>query len=278
MAPRRSHLAVVAAAMAVALVAALASYVWLRQRGAAQGPTDPPDSSPTPVAPPQSPGTRTSPVADPTPVPRLQDAERQLPGSWVDVGGATADPSAPLVIGLHGRGDTAEHFTGLAGRLGPRLAWRMLQGPLRFGDGFQWFRMDAADGGSAELERALQYLDAHVRAAGPRQIALVGFSQGCFLAAAYLVQRPERVRVVLCIGGGLPTLPEAPATTARPAILFVHGGEDAVIPVQAARDAMRRLEALGFSPEFIEHAEGHVVPEAELERMRGWLERKLRAP
>ena len=268
---------VAAAVSAVVVVAAGGGFVWWRSG------SEPAESLPAPAAE-RLPGRprATEPAAPslpgpgPAQVPRLQNAERQLPGSWVDVGAATADARAPLVIGLHGRGDSAEHFAALAGRLGPRLAWRMLQGPLPYSDGYQWFKMDADDGGAAEVARALAYIDAHVRAAGPRRIALVGFSQGGFAAAAYIVQHPERVRAVLCIGGGLPALPEPPAATARPAILFVHGGEDAVVPVQAARDAMRRMEALGFSPEFIEHADGHTVPDAEVDRMRGWLERKLR--
>lgn len=205
----------------------------------------------------------------------LATADKRLPGTWVDQAPPDASASGPLVIGLHGRGDTPEHFSGLAARIGPRFGWRFLQAPLAWRENTQWFRMDASDGGRADLDQALALVDVHVRSAGGRKVALVGFSQGCFVAAHYAVLHPDRVIAVVCAGGGLVYSPPELIPGPRPAVLFFHGSEDAVVPITRARDAKQQLESRGISCELMVHAEGHSLPEAELPRLRQWLERQL---
>ena len=207
--------------------------------------------------------------------PALGAAERALPGTWVDVAAPAGTSEAPLVIGLHGRGDTAEHFSALASRLGGGFSWRFLQAPLPFAEGRAWYRGDQADGGRADLEADLVVVDAHVRAAHA-PVALLGFSQGCFVAGHYVARHPEAVRAVLCIGGGLLYAPEAVASSRKAPLLYVHATDDPMVPLEAARSAVKQLQALGHTVELVEHGEGHSVPESEIERMRAWLERKLK--
>lgn len=207
--------------------------------------------------------------------PALGAAERALPGTWVDVAAPAGTGDAPLVIGLHGRGDTAEHFSALASRLGGGFSWRFLQAPFPFADGRAWYRGDQADGGRADLEGDLAVVDAHVRAARA-PVALMGFSQGCFVAGHYAARHPEAVRAVLCMGGGLLYPPEAVASARKAPLLYVHATDDPVVPLEAARSAVKQLQALGHAVELVEHGEGHSVPESEIERMRAWLERKLK--
>ncbi len=207
--------------------------------------------------------------------PAIKPAERSLPGTWVDVAAPAGTASAPVILGLHGRGDTAEHFSALASRLGGGFSWRFLQAPLPFADGRAWYRSDQPDGGRADLEAALAYIDAHVRAAA-QPVALFGFSQGCFVAGHYAARHPEAVRAVVCIGGGLIYPPEPVAAQHRPPMLYLHATDDAVVPLEAARGAVKQLQSLGYSVELVEHGEGHSVPESEIERIRSWLERKLK--
>jgi phospholipase/carboxylesterase len=203
-------------------------------------------------------------------------------GAWVDVNPRVQDRAAPFVIGLHGRGDRAEHFAALAQRLAPHMPWRLLQGPLPFRDGYQWFRMDAADGGMADLQRAADLVRGHIASAGSRdlhngtqqrKVALVGFSQGCMLSAWFATRYPDAVQAVLCISGALPRPPDPAPAARRPKLLFVYGGEDPIVAPAAVQETVCKLEELGFPTEQIEHGEGHVVPEGELGRMRAWLEK-----
>ncbi len=224
------------------------------------------------AAPPRPPAEAPAAGPDAAPAP---SAETRLPGVWVDQTPPQAPANGPLVIGLHGRGDTPGNFGQVAPKLAPRLAWRLIEAPLPWRENTQWFRMDAADGGKADLQAAQNLVAAHVQSARGRKVGLVGFSQGCFVAAHFAATHPQDVAAVLCIGGGLVYSPEVPATTAKPAILFVHGLEDTVIPPARSRNAKQVLENLGLPCELLEHGEAHVIPEAELGRLRAWLESKL---
>lgn len=212
----------------------------------------------------------------PPPSARAPGTELKLPGSWVDQVPPGAAANGPLIIGLHGRGDTASNFSGVGAKLGPQWAWRFLEAPLPWRENTQWFRMDAPDGGRAELQSAAALVDAHVKSARGRKVALVGFSQGCFLAAHYAATHPESIQAALCIGGGLAVPPEVPPAAHKPAILFVHGTADTVIPPSRAREAKQTLENRGLPCELWEHNEGHTIPESEIARMRAWLESKVR--
>lgn len=205
----------------------------------------------------------------------LQGTEKKLPGVWVDQVPPQAQANGALVFGLHGRGDTASNFAAIAPKLAPNHAWRFIEAPLPFRENTQWFRMDAPDGGKADLIAATALLQAHIRSARGRPVALVGFSQGCFMAAHFAATHPQEVRAVLCIGGGLVFTPEVPPSTLKPVFLFVHGIEDTVVPPARARQAKQVLENSGFACELLEHSEAHVIPEGELGRLRAWLEHRL---
>lgn len=264
----RSRIQLVLAATALAAVVAL--FAWFT-RSAPVLPTAPQraDSPDAKAARQESTGAA------------LHVDERALPGTWVDV--AADQPDAPLVLALHGRGDTAEHFAAIAGRFGHHLAFRVLQAPWPFREGRAWFRSDPAQK-RADIEADYALLAAHARHAAPRPVALLGFSQGCMLAAHFAAVRPELVRAVLCIGGELqfPLADPRPATAqgavSRPAFLFVHATDDPMVPIAGAKAAAQALENRGFSTEFIEHQDGHSIPEGETERMRAWLERRLSSP
>jgi predicted esterase len=201
-----------------------------------------------------------------------------LPGTSTQVPAAAAD--APLVLGLHGRGDTAEHFAAVAGRFGNRLAYRFLAAPLPFKggtvDGRMWFRSsDNPEQTRAGIEALYPMIAAHARAARPRPVAILGFSQGCMVAAHFAIAYPDLVQAVLCAGGGLKFAPPMPPPGPRPAVLFVHAADDPMVPIAGAKAAARQMDDRGFATEFLEHSDGHSIPEAEIERMRGWLERHL---
>lgn len=203
--------------------------------------------------------------------------EQSLPGSWVDQAPPGADPKGPLILGLHGRGDTPEHFSGVAGRLGPRWTWRFLKAPLPWKENTQWFQREGKDLGRSDIAADLRMIEAHIRSAQGRKVALVGFSQGCFVAAHFVAEHPEQVAAVVCLSGALAHPLELPPVTAKPPVLLVHGTDDQIVPIAMARDAAAQLEKLGLPCEFQQHAEGHTIPDAEAARVREWLERKLGA-
>jgi len=250
-------------------VLALALAGWWAQdlQAPVSGPVTPKPGTPIPV--------------EPTPVPPAPAAA--LPGHWLDIPGS--DPAAPWVIGLHGRGDSAAGFAGVASQWGSNLNWRMVQALTPWksnggaNHGFTWFSLRDPDVPAAEKSRQLQLavdqVDAHVRdlQRHGKPLALFGFSQGCFLAARYAAVFPDRVQGVLCFGGGLAPdpVPPRPAGGAGPAFHFVHGTADTVIPPESSADAVSRLHAAGFSAQRSLFAAGHTLPRALRQPLTAWL-------
>ena len=72
--------------------------------------------------------------------------------------------------------------------------------------------------GLIRLAAAMDLLQQEIRQAQPRPIALLGFSQGCMLAAQFVALHPDQVRAVVCIGGALklPVSPPPPAAAPPP--------------------------------------------------------------
>lgn len=218
----------------------------------------------------------------------------------VAVAGLRAD--APLVIGLHGRGSSADDLAGLAPALDP--GWRYLfpQATVRldFGDGgdyFSWYepimseleRRDAATAGlrlSPQIEAARERLGAFLRAAHarlgvpPGRSALLGFSQGAAMTLDSGLRAAPPYAALVAMSGYLPEADDLPMTVAAapPApLLIVHGSRDPVVPVGLARRARDVLAAAGLAPDYREFPMAHEVGDASLAAVRDFLRRHLPA-
>jgi phospholipase/carboxylesterase len=167
-------------------------------------------------------------------------------------------PPRQLVVLLHGVGadgnDLIELAPALARRL-PHAAFIAPDGPepcdmAPFGR--QWFslreRRPAAllAGVQASLPVLNAFLDAELEGAGldPRQLALVGFSQGTMLALYAALRRSPAIAAVLGYSGALLGAERLPAeVTSRPPVFLVHGDDDEIVPVQALHAAVQGLQA-----------------------------------
>ncbi len=87
---------------------------------------------------------------------------------------------------------------------------------------------------TAAIHSAIESL-ARNPAIDPKRIALMGFSQGAYLAVGTASQFPDEVAAVVEYYGGLiPTLRDKAAS--MPPTLIIHGEADTVIPVSEAKD------------------------------------------
>jgi len=191
----------------------------------------------------------------------------------------SSQANMPLVIGLHGRGDTPENFSQAARRLGTDLHWLFLRGPLPWKadlQGTQWFDRQTSDGGKAALDAAIALVDGQVRKAGKKPVGLVGFSQGCMVAAHYTATYPDRVRAVLCFGGMLIAPVRVPAGKHAVQLRFIHGRNDPMVPIAKAREAVQILRDAGLQIVLTEHEGGHSMPPQLLPELRLWLLAQLR--
>ncbi|WP_218974831.1 alpha/beta hydrolase [Streptomyces sp. NP160] len=161
---------------------------------------------------------------------------------------AGADPSAPLVVLLHGRGATEADVIGLADHLpsGPGAPECVaLRAPIAEGGGFAWFA-NAGTGrplpdslaASTAWFRAWLDAEAPLDVADPRQVLLVGFSGGATFAGGALLADPARYVGLATLFATLPFdagVPTTPGHLAGVPVFVAQGDADTVIPPELQR-------------------------------------------
>lgn len=202
----------------------------------------------------------------------------------VDLPPNLAGAETPVIVGLHGRGDTVTGFSGLAGRLakpgpdGPLLAWRGLEAPYPWGPGKAWFLGDRSR--PEKLDEALALIGSELRELkqSGRKVAVFGFSQGCMMIAHLAVLAPDMMDAAVCVGGAVVgTLPKPPNGARMPPVLVIAGTSDPVVGIADQRALITALESHGIASERIEHPGAHTIPAAEIPAIRKWLRDKLLA-
>ncbi|KQZ70797.1 luciferase family protein [Nocardioides sp. Root151] len=164
------------------------------------------------------------------------------------------DPSAPLVVLLHGRGSHEQDIIGLAAHLPTGPAYAAVRAPIAEGGGFAWFANRGIGRPVAESLRETMgwfrgWLD-EVAPAG-RPVILVGFSGGAAFAGGLVLDDPSRYAGAAILYGTMPF--------------------DAGLPVEAGR--------LANLPVFVAQGDGdHVIPRELLDRTWTYLLSESGAP
>ena len=189
----------------------------------------------------------------------------------------SADPHAPLVVLLHGRGADESTILGLAAELPTELAYAAVRAPIVEGGGFAWFANQGIGRPiAASLRETLDWFRAwvDVEAAG-RPVVLVGFSGGGAFAGGLVLDDPFRWAGTAVLFATLPFEAGVPTTPGRlvgSPLLVIHGDRDTVIPA----DLLERTWAYATTESgatLTTHRSpgGHGVDEASLEVLRAWL-------
>jgi predicted esterase len=194
------------------------------------------------------------------------------------------NPSAPLVIGLHGLGDRADRFHHLSQRL--PLAWRVVTieapwlHPTR-PDGRQWYRYrcpQAAKDVAISAERVLTTVR-HLLGRYPKRsgVALYGFSQGGVMTLAVTARQPTLFEASVSLSGYW-IGEEAQIVTPKEYIdkvLMIHGTDDTVVPLQKGRHAFELFERAGYEPQWFSFNGRHTLPKVALDHMISHIQRRL---
>lgn len=198
-----------------------------------------------------------------------------------------------LVLALHGMGQSPHTMqTMLApvldlpcGFLFPLAPWPYeIRKPERTVIGHAWYMFN---GDQVSLRawmdiaatHLLGVLDEIALSWKPRKTILIGFSQGGYLAGYLGPQNPGRFAAAACIGGRIKHefLGDCPGVARAMPLLQLHGGRDAAVKPEAAREAVEKTRALGFSAVtyYEDPAAGHEISAPMAQHLGTWLEALL---
>ncbi len=196
----------------------------------------------------------------------------------------------PLLLLLHGIGSNEHDLYGLAPFLDKRFLIISVRAPNTLGPGsYAWFEADFTPQGpvinpeQAEASRItlITFLKEAITAYGadPKQVYLMGFSQGAIMSASVALTQPELVAGAVLMSGRI--LPEI-----RPLIasneelsgfpfLVVHGTVDMVLPITHGRASRELLSSLPVDLTYHEYPMGHEVNQESLSDVTTWLTEQL---
>ena len=196
----------------------------------------------------------------------------------------------PLLLLLHGIGSNEHDLYGLAPFLDKRFLIISVRAPNILGPGsYAWFEADFTPQGpvinpeQAEASRItlITFLKEAITAYGadPKQVYLMGFSQGAIMSASVALTQPELVAGAVLMSGRI--LPEI-----RPLIasneelsdfpfLVVHGTADMVLPITHGRASREILSSLPVDLTYHEYPMGHEVNQESLSDVTVWLTEQL---
>jgi phospholipase/carboxylesterase len=179
-----------------------------------------------------------------------------------------ADTPAPLVVLLHGAGETSlqwhnDDLSGIAEEFG--LVILAPDSRLRSWD---LLVRGSFAGDVPFIDGALDHVFERVNV-DPARVAMAGFSDGGSYALSLgLINGDLFTHVV----GFSPALIFAPERRGEPGVYLTHGSNDGVIPVSNSRDNLvPLLRQAGYTVEFVEFNGGHSLPVAVARTALAWV-------
>ena len=190
----------------------------------------------------------------------------------------TTDPTAPLVVLLHGRGSDEAQIVGLAAHLPAGPAYAAVRAPIAEGGGYAWFANRGIGRLVAEsLRSTMDWFRAWLDGVAPagRPVVLVGFSGGAAFAGGLVLDDPDRFAGAAILFGTLPFDAGVATTPGRLAglpVLVAQGEADHVIP----RELLDRTWDYLLSDSGAEAAAhrgpgGHELTADAVARLRSWI-------
>jgi phospholipase/carboxylesterase len=204
-----------------------------------------------------------------------------FPPPVVATAGST-DPSAPLVVLLHGRGSAESEIIGLAGALPAGPAYAAVRAPIAEGGGFAWFANRGIGRPVAESLRAtMDWFRAWLDDVAPtgRPVVLVGFSGGAAFAGGLLLDDPSRYAGAAVLYGTLPFdagVPTTPGRLAGVPVFVAQGTQDTVIPRELLDRTWDYLLGEAGAPTIARRDPvGHGIDRDALATLAGWLHERF---
>jgi len=196
----------------------------------------------------------------------------------------------PLLLLLHGIGSNEHDLYGLAPFLDKRFLIISVRAPNTVGPGsFVWFEVDFTPQGPVinpkqeedSRKTLITFIKEAVTAYGvdPKQVYLMGFSQGAIMSASVALTRPELVAGAVLMSGRIlpeirPLIASSEELSGLP-FLVVHGTADMVLPITHGRASHKLLSSLPVDLTYHEYPMGHEVSQESLSDVTTWLTEQL---
>ncbi len=174
-------------------------------------------------------------------------------------GNSTRHDTLPMLVALHGNGDTAENFYDTAlDQISVPARVVLLEGPISYGRGgaWPWSDADFAQYGRAVSQAAELMADKYPTSGKPM---LLGFSGGGMMAYYQAVNHGDTYSYIIAVSGQLneTRLGGEPSRPGAEVHAF-HGKSDTVVGVGGGKGAVRLLQARGVNVTMTEFAGGHL--------------------
>jgi phospholipase/carboxylesterase len=195
----------------------------------------------------------------------------------------------PAIVALHGRGADAPDLV-------PLLQAMALDGvmviapraPIAFNlgsSGYAWYNLGQEGIPDAQTLRSsletLQKFLAEIKNGypiNPRQLFLLGFSQGTVVSYAIALLDPTEIRGIAALSGYIPHRSGLPLQLQHLnglSAFISHGTYDEVIPVKYGREAAELLRKAGAEVFYREYPMGHEVSENTLRDLNEWTRKAI---
>ena len=188
-----------------------------------------------------------------------------------------------LLIGLHGRGDNANSFSGI--RYGLRLkgfSQLYLNAPdewnVGFSRGFRWY--DMVPNQLAGIQRSYELLESLLLELEKRDylrknIVLFGFSQGCLMSLELAIRSKSPLMGVIGVSGTVyqvdSLLEKQQAGSKQTPFFLTHGFRDEILPYDTSKIAYEKLAKNLPDFEFKALTKEHNIADVEWE----WYQSKI---
>ncbi len=237
----------------------------------APDPSPSPSPSPSPV---ESAPVESEPV-EPAPLELVAGEAAGIAYFELVTGNGEREATLPMIVALHGLGDTPENFANLfAGFDGAARVILPRALDANEGGGWSWFPYRARD---PDVDALADSIAATADKLAPALVELgktrptrgkpivTGFSQGGMLTFMLAVEHADLLDHAIAVGGWLPPprWPKAKPSGHAPTIVALHGDIDKAVGFGPTRDAVAHLTGLGWPAEFHGYPNvGHAIPPA----------------
>jgi predicted esterase len=189
-----------------------------------------------------------------------------------------ADPSAPMLLLLHGTGGDEHDLVPLARRLHPTAGVLSPRGKV-LERGMPRFFRRLAEGvfDLEDLKFRTEELAAFLEAAATKyrfdqsRLTAVGFSNGANIAGSLLLLSPETLGAAVLIRAMVPIVPDPLPKLAQKPVFISNGRQDQLISLSQTEQLVDLLRRAGADVTLTWQPGGHGLTDADLSDAARWL-------